>query len=169
MAERLIQREVSERQIDVRVSSAGVAAQVGRPAASGSISALAGLGCELSEHRSRPIANLATQVDLVLTMEVAHIPPVVSGQRELFLRTFTLREMLRRSRDVGPRGQRSFEEWLHALNQGRTAKGVLSSRDLDIADPFGKEACEFKACAEQLNDLCSRLAVNMWGANHLLI
>ncbi|MSY79790.1 MAG: hypothetical protein F2694_09085, partial [Actinobacteria bacterium] len=164
IAERLLQREAEQRGVAVEVSSAGVLARQNMPAASGSVVALAALGCDLSDHISRPMDELAEQADLVLTMEAAHIPAVAHGERALFLRTFTLREITSRAREVGPRGELTLEEWIQNLNQGRTAQGVLSSTNLDVSDPYRGSSIEFDACAKQLDDLCSRFARSMWGS-----
>ena len=164
MAERLLQREAEQRGVAVEVSSAGVFARQNMPAASGSVTALAAFGLDLSDHLSQPLADLDEHADLVLTMEAAHIPRAVDGQIGLFRRTFTLLEIVNRSRKVGPRGDLDLEEWIEALNEGRTAHGVLSSEDLDVADPYRGSSIGFTSCAKQLDDLCSRFARSMWGS-----
>jgi protein-tyrosine phosphatase len=163
MAERLLQRETEQREIAVQVVSAGVLARQNLPAAPGSVAALAALGLDVSDHFSQPLADLAEHASLVLTMEAAHIPAVVNGQRELFQRTFTLKEILSRTREVGPRGELALEEWIEDLNEGRTAQGVMSSTNLDVADPYGGSSTQFDTCAQQLDELCSRFARSMWG------
>jgi protein-tyrosine-phosphatase len=164
MAERLLQREAEQRGIAVEVSSAGVFARQNVPAAAGSVAALAAFGLDLSDHLSQPLADLDEQPDLVLTMEAAHIPRAVDGQSGLFRRTFTLPEIVSRSRQVGPRGDLGLEDWIEALNDGRTAQGVLSSEDLDVADPYGGSSIRFESCATQLDRLCSQFAQSMWGS-----
>ena len=164
MAELLLQREAEQRGAVVEISSAGVLARPNMPAASGSVTALAAYGLDLSDHLSRPLANLDEHADLVLTMEAAHIPRAVDGQTGLFRRTFTLLEIVRRSRNVGPRGDLDLEEWIEALNEGRTAHGVLSSEDLDVADPYRGSSIGFTSCATQLDKLCSQFAQSMWGS-----
>ena len=164
MAELLLRREAEQRGAAVEVSSAGVLARPNMPAASGSVTALAAFGLDLSNHLSRPLADLDEQADLVLTMEAAHIPRAVDGQSGLFRRTFTLPEIVRRSRNAGPRGDLDLEEWIEALNEGRTAQGVLSSEDLDVADPYRGSLIGFQSCAAELDKLCSQFAQSMWGS-----
>jgi len=164
MAERLLRREAERRGVVVEVSSAGVFARHNMLAASGSVAALAAFGLDLSDHLSQPLADLDKQADLVLTMEAAHIPRAVDGQTGLFRRTFTLPEIVIRSRNVGPRGDLDLEEWIEALNEGRTAHGVLSSEDLDVADPYRGSSIGFTSCATQLDKLCSQFAQSMWGS-----
>src|SRR5690242_16212066 len=89
VAEFLFRRELGER--DIRVSSAGLGALVGRPIDENAAALLQDEGIDASEHRARQLdASMLRESDLVLVMErrqlnsVARLAPEASGKVFLF-------------------------------------------------------------------------------------
>ena len=165
MAEAMLRAECSQRGMSDLIASAGVAAVPGQAATQEAVRAVRAWGVDLSGHRSRfSTHELVEGSSLVLTMEVAHVVRLVSSNPEGFPTTFTLRELVERVETVaGPRSDRPLQEWVAALNEGRSAGGLLARVDLDVADPYGHSEAAYRRCAEELHDLCSRAAVALWG------
>lgn len=62
-----------EKDLDVRIDSAGLMAGIGEPASSGAIAAMKKRGIDLSYHRSKPLTDeLINMADLILTMTDSH-------------------------------------------------------------------------------------------------
>ena len=165
MAEAMLRQECSQRGVPDGIASAGVAAVPGQAATQEAVRAVRAWGLDLSGHRSQPsTSDLVGGSALVLTMEVAHVVRLVSSHPERFPTTFTLRELVERVQTVtGPRSDRSLEEWVAALNEGRSASGLLARVDLDVVDPYGHSEAAYRRCAEELHDLSSRAAAALWG------
>lgn len=73
MAAALFNKIAVEKNLDVRIESAGICAQNGAPASSGAISAMEKYGIDLSEHRAKCITReLLEECDLILTMTESH-------------------------------------------------------------------------------------------------
>lgn len=73
MAEAVFRARLGNRSADLHVSSAGVAAIVGRPPPQRVITVMADHGIDISKHRARQLdAELATDQDLILVMEESH-------------------------------------------------------------------------------------------------
>jgi len=78
---------------------------------------------------------------------------------DAFEYTFTLPELVKRGDAAGPRGERTFQEWLTAINQGRsTPLDYLDAEVAEVDDPTGRARVVWQACFAQLDDLTSRLA-----------
>ncbi|NUO73982.1 MAG: low molecular weight phosphotyrosine protein phosphatase [Frateuria sp.] len=89
VAEFLFRRELGER--DIRVSSAGLGALVGRPMDENAIALLKDGGIDASNHRARQLEpTMLRDADLILTMErrqlnsVVQLAPEASGKVFLF-------------------------------------------------------------------------------------
>ena len=164
MAEAFLRREAARRGVEAEVGSAGIAADGGDPPQGGSVRALARLGLDIAPHRSRGASHrVVDAADLVLTMEVAHLRELVADDPAHFPRTFTLREIVRRARVAGPRGEATLAEWLAALGTGRRAADLLGATDLDVVDPIGRPDAEYQRCAAEIEELCGALAGFLWG------
>lgn len=73
MAAELFNEIAKERDLDVRIESAGLCAQAGAPATYGAEDAMKGYGIDLSKHRSQCVtAELLEKCDLILVMTKAH-------------------------------------------------------------------------------------------------
>jgi hypothetical protein len=84
---------------------------------------------------------------------------------EVWPRTFTLRELVRRAEDVGARtpGQ-PLDEWLAKLHAGRTPSQLLGVADEDdVADPIGRNRRAYVQSAAEIDELIGRMAWLVWG------
>ena len=73
MAAALFNKIAVEKDLDVRIESAGLFANDGDPASENAVAAMKDYGVDLSEHRAKTInGELLEQVDLALTMTASH-------------------------------------------------------------------------------------------------
>ena len=145
------------------VRSAGLLAE-GEPAASGAIDVLAARGVDLARHRSTTMTpTMIDGADLVLTMERRHVRCVVARRPDAFSRTFTLPDLVARSRRRGgPLEGDSTTDWLGRMHEGRSAHALLQPDPTDeIDDPLGGGAEQFEDTARRLDALVSSLIGTM--------
>jgi protein-tyrosine phosphatase len=155
MAEALLRARLAAVGVDAVVSSAGDLPG-GVAASPGSVKAMAARGLDLTAHESRTLTpDLLERADLVLTMARRHLRSAVTLQPAAFPKTFTLKELVRRGRDVGPRAAgQPLDEWLAALHQGRTTSALLGEDPADdVADPIGGPDHLYAATADELERL----------------
>jgi protein-tyrosine phosphatase len=163
MAERFLRRAAATRGIDATVTSAGMLTN-GVPASPGAVAALAAYGLDLTDHHSRRLdAAMIESADLVVTMEAIHVRDAAVLAPKRFPAIYTLREILRRSAEVGPRGRRTIDEWLVELGAGRRAADLLRADELDVTDPYGGQIEHYVATAAELATLTEALADALWG------
>ena len=164
LAEQLLGRELARRGVDAQVSSAGVVRD-GRPAAPEIVELLGERGLDGWAHRSRVLdTGVVAGADLVLGMAREHVREAVLIQPDLFPRAFTLRELVRRGRAVGPRGpDEALPVWLDRAADGRRPADLLgSSPDDDIADPIGAPMAVFRRVATEITELTRAVADLGW-------
>lgn len=165
MAEGLLARRLARAGVDrVRVASAGLLEE-GKPASANAVATLAARGVDLRGHRSRMLsAEHVTNADLVLGMERGHLRHAAVLTPGGFERTFTVKEFVRRALSgPGPRGERSFDDWLVLLNKERDPAELMAEDERDtVADPVGKGRDAFEACAEELHLLIEGVAWLIW-------
>ena len=164
MAAALLARELAARDAAVTVGSAGLLAD-GEPPAPLAVVAVADLGLDISGHRSRLVraADLAA-AGLVLAMARAQLRAAVVLAPEVWPRAFTLKELVRRGEQAGPRPPgASLADWLAGAHEGRDRAALLGdSAEDDVADPIGGPPQAFAQTAGLLSDLTSRLAGLCW-------
>lgn len=164
MAEAFLRRRLADLGVEAHVSSAGRLWE-GPPATGESVAALRALGIDASGHRARMLtAAMGRRADLVLAMAREHVRHAVALDRDLWPRTFTLKELVRRGEAVGarPPGQ-PFDEWLAKVHAGRDLADVLGASDEDdVADPYGASRTVFERTAAELDDLTARLVELAW-------
>ena len=103
--------------------------------------------------------------DLVLGMSRAHVRHAVVIVPEIWPRAFTLKELLRRGLETGPRapGER-MADWLARVHEGRERVALLGDSPADdVADPIGGPPQAYANTAALLNDLTGGLASLCWG------
>ncbi len=164
MAEAFLRHRLEEIGVEARVHSAGLL-DSGRRATDEGVAVLADLGLDTSEHRSRRItAQMVQDADLVLCMAREHLREAVLLVPEAWPRSFTLKELVRRAEQTGPRpGEEPFDEWLGKLHAGRTRTALLgSSGDDDVADPIGGSWSVYKTTAAEIHGLVDRLVRLAW-------
>jgi protein-tyrosine phosphatase len=156
LAERLASAEL-------QVSSAGVRARSGDPAARGSFLLAEARGLDLSAHRSRPVSpELVSDAALVLTMSERHrdvCAPMVAGSAS---HVFTFRELARLLETVdlttAPGSAHARLPWLtEQLHLARPRARPANGRE-DVADPIGRAWPHWVQLGEDLDDLVSSAA-----------
>jgi protein-tyrosine phosphatase len=147
------------------VRSAGVLA-AGQPAPPEAISVMAGYGLDVSRHRSRLMtADELGAASLVLAMAREHVRHAVVTEPAAWPRTFTLKEILRRGEQAGPRASgESLADWTARLHAGRERSGLLGdSPDDDVPDPMGGPPQAYLRSAALLDQLTRYLVELCWG------
>jgi protein-tyrosine phosphatase len=124
------------------------------------LSAAASAGVDLSEHRSTQLsAERILDADLVLGMTRHHVREVVLEFPAAWAWSFTLRELVRRGKAIGPAlpGQ-PIGEWIEELHRGRRQEDLVGvSKDEDIADPYGGSEEGYRRTVANLSDLVDRV------------
>jgi protein-tyrosine phosphatase len=176
MAQALLAGSLSAREPAALVRSAGFLAD-GHPAHPNAVQAVAELGRDISRHRSRLLRPAdVLGADLILTMTREHRRRIVEATPAVRLRTFTLKEFVRRGHDAGPRpGPVPLDDWLAALARrpARAPRMVDTPGDRssdaadaseaseasdDVVDPLGQPLDAFRATAHDLRVWCDRAA-----------
>jgi len=131
------------------------------------VTAMAERGLDISAHRSRLVRtdDLAA-ADLMLAMARVHLRHAVVTAPEIWPRAFTLKELVRRGSEAGPRPPGTgLADWLALANQGRDRRTLLGdSPDDDIADPIGGPPLAYDQTADLLTNLLGTLADLCWPA-----
>ncbi len=164
MAAALLARGLAARAAVASVHSAGLLAD-GEPPAPLAVSAMADLGLDISAHRSRLVrAGDLTAADLTLAMARVHLRHAVVTAPEVWPRAFTLKELVRRGEQIGPRPPGTgLADWLAMAHEGRDRASLLGdSADDDVADPIGGPPLAYRQTADLLSHLVGRLADLCW-------
>lgn len=160
MAEALLREKLAAAGVEARVHSAGMFDDDGRPASEDGVAVMSARGLDTSGHRSRRMtAEMLDEADLVIGMARDHLREAVLTSPEVWTRTYTLKEFVRRGTDVGPRAaDQPLDEWLAKVHAGRTRNDLLGSSEADdVADPIGQPRAVYEHTADELDHLTSRL------------
>ena len=133
----------------------------GAPASRPAVEVLAERGLDLSGHVSRTATpQLLAGADLVVAMAREHVRDAVLMLPEVRLRTFALKDLVRRAEAGGPRSAgQPLGDWLAVVGRDRTTADLLGASEADdVADPIGRSASRYRACAAELDRLLGRLA-----------
>jgi protein-tyrosine phosphatase len=165
MAQGLLAARLAERGVAAEVRSAG-SLDGGRPPAPEAVAVMAERGIDIAGHRSAALeAASVRRADLVIGMAREHVREVVALEPSAWPKCFTLKELVRRASQAGPRppGQ-PLPDWLAHLGAGREPAGLLgASQADDVADPVGGALAAFEATAGELAGLVDRLVELAWG------
>lgn len=167
MAEALLQRDLAKLGLEVQVTSAGLLRD-GMTAADEVIELMDARGLDLRGHTSRRInEELLSSADLVIGMAREHVRECVLLQPSLFARSFTLKELVWRADEIGPRRRdEDFGTWLGRLAPDRRPTEILgSSSDDDIDDPIGRRFAVFKRVANEIEDLSAQFVDKAWSGD----
>ena len=156
------------------IASAGVDANVGEPAATGSERVAQSLGLSLDAHRSMPVMMVgAAGASLVIVMERAHRTDVGRRYPELRERTFTLRELLvlleraveagALARAVEATAPGSLERLRAVAATAHDHRPVRGRRRLDVPDPIRADQAAYDAMGEEFGQACKVLADVLFG------
>ncbi len=164
IAEALLLRRVAERDLPASIVSAGLL-EGGHERTAEVAVVLAKRGVALPDKLSRQLVQGDLQsADLVLGMERAHVRHSVLLEPGAWSRTFTLKELVRRGAELGPRP--SFEPpgaWLARAQEGRERQDLLGDSPIDdVADPYGGPSSDYEAAATEIEDLVDRLVLLLW-------
>lgn len=166
VAEALLRQRLRRGGVIGRVQSAGLL-QGGSPASEHSVTLLEARGLDLSAHRSQTLtAELLRRATLILGMAREHVREAVVLAPDVFPRTFTLKELVRRAERVGRREEdEPLEQWLMRVHGGRTSKDLMGvSAEDDVRDPIGQPRGAYVTMVTELDDLIGRLYWLAWGA-----
>lgn len=164
MAEAMLRARLAARGVAAEVASAGTAT-VDRPASDEVLELLAARGLDGSGHRSRLVEpGVVHDADLVLAMARRHVRDVTLVDPAVFGRTFTLKELVRRGGEAGPRGaDEPLDSWLARVGEGRQPTALLGDAVVDdLADPIGRRFAVFKKLAAELDELLDGLLDLAW-------
>ncbi len=160
MAEALLAHRLAEAGVDAHVHSAGLLYDGESPPPDG-IEVMATRGIDTSAHVSRRMtAEMLQGADLVVGMAKEHVREAVLLAPTTWPKAFTIKELVRRGENVGPRrpGQ-TLLDWAASVHEGRTRADMLgASADDDVADPIGRRRSFYDQTATELDDLTARLA-----------
>ena len=146
--------------LPVEVTSAGIAAMLGVSATPPTVAAARARGFDLTDHRSTAVEyDLVRGADLVIGLERRHVQEIVVHDPDAFAKTFTLKELVRRGTDVGPRANgQPVSEWLAEVHRGRRARDLLGmSTDDDVTDPTGSAIVDHDTVADEIDDLARQV------------
>lgn len=166
MAAGLFRQRLTQRGVPARVMSAGLLFD-GREASRHGVSAMARRGIDIGGHRSQTLSpELVAGADLVVGMERHHVREVAVTDPDAFARTFTLPELARRARQLGPRhGDEDTADWVRRAGAGRRASDMLTADPADeVADPYGLSPRRYEATAVELEDLVTTVVDNLFPA-----
>jgi protein-tyrosine phosphatase len=165
MAEALLVRRLATVGAAVSVRSAGLL-RAEDPPPPEVISAMTAYRLDVTAHRSRVVsaADLSA-ADLVLAMAREHVRHAVVTAPEAWPRAFTLKELVRRGQEIGPRRRgQSLARWLARIHDGRDRSALLGDSPTDdVADPIGGSPQAYMGTVDLLDRLVSQLVGLCWG------
>lgn len=156
----LLEQHLVEIGVDATVRSAGTRADGGL-ATSETVKMLGKRGIDVRGHRGTPLDDtLVNGADLVLTAEQDHVVTIASRWPDAFHRTFTLPELVVRTRTCGGRLGGPIGEWLELVNDGRPAGfQYLDDRSIgEVVDPTGRDQKTWNEVFTLVDDLTARVA-----------
>jgi protein-tyrosine phosphatase len=169
MAAALLSRRLTVLGVTVAVRSAGMLAYGNQPFPE-VVSVMASYGIEIASHRSRiASADDLAGASLVLAMTRENLRYAVTTEPRVWPRAFTLKEIVRRGEQIGPRRPgEPFADWVSRAHAGRERTSLLgySAAD-DVADPSGGPMHAYVDTASLLDRLVTRLAELGWAPTEL--
>ena len=151
--------------MEASVRSAGLL-EAGQPAHDHGVDVLSTQGIDLSAHRSQSMTvALLQSAELVLAMAREHVREAVVMTPTVFPKTFTLKELVRRGNQIGPREPgEPLDRWLARAHSGRSPRDLMGhSRDDDIEDPIGRPRAAYVTMVDELSELIDQLVWLVWG------
>lgn len=165
MAEGLLRSYLAQAGIPAAVGSAGLLPG-GSPATDDAIAAMSLRGVDLRGHRSRRLnPAIARGTPLVIGMARQHVREACVTYGAPIERTFTLKELVRRGEQAGPRAHgESVSAWLTRVGAGRQTSDLLGNDPADdVADPVGRPRDVYERTAAELEDLLVRFVALLVG------
>ncbi len=165
MAEGMLRALLSDNGAHADIGSAGLL-RGGAPATRDAIAVMAERGIDISSHVSRTIdPEVVRSTSLIIGMAREHVREAVVGYGADIEHTFTLKELVRRGEEAGPRRpDETVFDWLARVAAGRrTADLMGDDDDDDVPDPVGRPRADYEATARELDILFRRLVVLLIG------
>jgi protein-tyrosine phosphatase len=159
MAAAILERRLSERGVDARVTSAGT-----RPWNAGatdhSVTVMRERGLDISGHENCQLTrDLVDKADLVLGMTRDHVSFAVARSPETAGRAFLVGELARLGGQVGPRdASEPLARWAERAANARPQNRPLGRAVDEIADPVGEPIDVYRRTAEVLDRRLSEIA-----------
>jgi len=164
MAQAMLSARLSALGVPGPVASAGLLGG-GRTPPPPVISVMAARGIDVAGHRSRAVtaADLAA-ADLILGLAREHVRHAAVLQPAAWPRAFTIRELVRRGQQAGPRAPgEPLGDWLARAADGRRRADLLGRRPADdVADPAGGPLRGYQEAADLLDQLTRDLVELGW-------
>jgi protein-tyrosine phosphatase len=160
----LLARRLARLGVTEPVRSAGMLGD-GMPPDPAAVTVMAGCGIEIASHRSRQArAEDLARAGLVLAMARENLRYAVVTEPDAWPRAFTLKELVRRAGEIGPRPPgEPFPAWLARAHHGRARTSLLGGSDRDdVPDPAGGPQRAYADTAALLDGLMARLAELGW-------
>ncbi len=159
----LLRKRLEARNVTADVRSAGVRIQE-REMSGDLVVALQDRGIDLSGHRTRSLGrDDVLRADLILTMEHHQVADVALLDPTAWTRTFTLKEIVRRSAAAGPRAvDEPLDRWVARIGAGRTRLELVGAWRDDVADPAGQSRFAVERTVDEVEDLTDRLVDAAW-------
>ncbi|HUN36307.1 MAG TPA: hypothetical protein VMU95_30290 [Trebonia sp.] len=166
MAQALLARRLGAPAAPAVVTSAGLLDSGRRPPPE-VLSVMAAMGIDVGGHRSRLVtADDVATADLIIGLAREHVRHAVVLAPRSWPRAFTLRELLRRGTQAGPRDPgESLDGWLARAAGDRGRRDLLGKgAGDDVPDPYGGPLAGYQATARLLDGLTRDLAALAWPA-----
>jgi len=164
MAQALLSARLAARGVTVPVASAGLLGG-GRPPPPEVISVMASRGIDVTGHRSRLVTvDDLTAADLILGLSREHVRHAAVLLPAAWPRAFTIRELLRRGQQAGPRAPgEPLGDWLARAAGDRARRDLLGDSPADdVADPAGGPLRGYQATSGLLDRLTRDLVELGW-------
>jgi protein-tyrosine phosphatase len=160
VAERVLQQRLDDAGHDAVVTSAGVMGGVLEPHVDTIKAAVDALDVDITGHRSRRLTTELIRTDgadLVIAMERTHVREIAVLEPTAWPRTFTLRELARRSLHV-PADVSDLPTWVFAAAEGRSTADLLRFEPADdLTDPYGHPYRDHLSMVVEVDQIVSRL------------
>jgi protein-tyrosine phosphatase len=163
MAEGMLRALLTNNGARADIGSAGLL-RGGAPATRDAIAVMADRGIDISHHVSRTIdPEVVRSTPLIIGMAREHVREAIGFGADLE-RTFTLKELVRRGDDTGPRRpDETVFDWLARVGAGRRSADLVGDDHDDIADPVGRPRADYEETAGELDVLLRQLVALLTG------
>lgn len=135
LAEKILIEKAKEKNLNIHVKSAGIAANNGQTASRHAREVIKELGADDQHQAKQATEELLNWADLILTMTVGHKQFLIAQKPEITPKIYTLKELV--------------------LVQGADSQQVPSS--LDIIDPYGQDLATYRRTAEEISEFLEYL------------
>lgn len=165
MAEGLLRSLFTRAGAHARVGSAGLLPG-GAPPTPEAIAVMSDQAIDIAGHVSRALdTEAARSASLVIGMTRHHVREAVVTYGSDIERTFTLKELVRRGEEAGPRHpDETVFAWLARVGSGRRTVDLMGDDEGDdIADPVGRPRSVYEDTARELATLLRRLLALLVG------